>query len=321
MNSKQAALLAASTVVLMSTMLLAQGYGGTGWEGDGRVRVVASFYPLAEFAREIGGERVEVKSLIPSNQDVHGWLPSTRDILRSETADVLVWNGAGLDPWFEDSVLSAVDIRGKVLVETTEGIVLLPANGGHGQDGGADGHDHGEWDPHTWIDPLTAREQARRIFLGLVEADPAGGPVYGARWATLDARFSALHEEYNSSMANRTSSVFFSVHAAFGYLAHRYGLEEHSLIGISGDEQPSIEGMAAAVREMERHTIYTILVNPQYPEDYADTLRGELSGRTGHAVVVARLFQMLGPVDGFGYFDQQEANIRTLAAALGAGVG
>jgi zinc transport system substrate-binding protein len=321
MNAGQGILVAVVALSLAGTVLFAEGYGGTGWSGEGRVRVVASFYPLAQFARDIGGDRVEVHSLIPYNQEVHSWSPSTRDILRSETADVLVWNGAGLDPWFEDSVLVAIDTSGKVLVDTTEGVELLPAPGGHGHADGADGHDHGEWDPHTWTDPLTAREQARLIFLGLVEADPAGEPVYAARWAALDARFAALDDAFDATLATRTSSAFFTIHAAFGYLAHRYGLQELSLIGISGDEQPSIEGIATAVEEMDEHGIYTILVSPQYPEDYSRTLREELGARTGHDVVVARLYQMLGPVDGKGYFEQQEANVAALAAALGAGVG
>jgi zinc transport system substrate-binding protein len=319
MNAGQGILVAVVALSLAGTVLFADGYSGTGWDGEGRVRVVASFYPLAQFARDIGGDRVEVRSLIPYNQEVHSWLPSTRDILRAQTADVLVWNGAGLDPWFEDSVLKAIDTEGKVLVDTTEGVELLPGPGGDGHAGEADGHDHGEWDPHTWTDPLTAREQARQVFLGLVEADPAGEPVYSARWASLALRFDALDGLFNSTLASRTSSAFFTIHAAFGYLAHRYGLQELSLIGISGDEQPSIDGIAGAVEEMEAQGIYTILVSPQYPEDYSRTLRQELDSRTGHDVVVAKLYQMLGPVDGKGYFEQQGANVATLAAALGAG--
>ncbi len=319
MNWRQALLLVVAASSLAGTVALAGGYGGTGWQGGAPVRVVASFYPLAEFAREIGGDRVEVRSLIPYNQEVHSWLPSTRDILQAQTADVLIWNGAGLDPWFEGSVLKAIGRDGKVLVDTTEGVELLPAPGGHDHTDGSDGHDHGEWDPHTWTDPLTAKEQARRIYLGLVEADPDGVAIYVAGWAALEARFDALHEAFNATFAVRASSGFFTIHAAFGYLAHRYGLEEHSLIGISGDEQPSIDGIAAAVEEMEEKGIYTILVNPQYPEDYSRTLSEELGARTGHQVDIGRLYQMLGPVDGMGYFGQQEANKAALAAALGGG--
>ena len=312
MNWKQGALLLVASVSLVGTIVLSSTMGGTGWADDSRVRVVATFYPLAYFAGQVGGERVQVASLIPYNQEVHSWSPSTRDILRCEGADVLLYNGAGLDPWFRSDVLPAIDAKGKLVVDTTEGATLLPVDPTNVDDDEA----RAQWDPHTWIDPVTAKGQARSVYEALVERDPAGAGYYAARWADLEARFDRLDADYAARTANATSRTFFTIHAAFGYLAKRYGLQQHSLIGISTDEQPSTSGMARAVEEMRSHGIYTILVNPQYPTSYASTLRDTLGSMTGHQVRIMSLYQMLGPVDGMDYLAQQEANAASLQAAL-----
>jgi zinc transport system substrate-binding protein len=315
MNWRQGALLLVVSVSLVGTIALSSTMGGTGWADDSRVRVVATFYPLAYFAEQVGGDRVQVATLIPYNQEVHSWSPSTRDILRCEGADVLLSNGAGLDPWFRSDILPAIDARGKLVVDTTAGATLLPI------DPGSAGRDEAgaQWDPHTWIDPVTARGQARAVYGALVERDPAGAGYYAARWADLEARFDSLDADFSALTANSsttTQRTFFTIHAAFGYLANRYGLVQHSLIGISTDEQPSASGMARAVEEMRSHGIYTILVNPQYPTSYASTLQGTLESMTGHRVWVMSLYQMLGPVGGMDYFAEQGSNAATLQAAL-----
>jgi zinc transport system substrate-binding protein len=312
MNWRQGALLLVVTISLVGTIALSSTLGGTGWADDGRVRVVATFYPLAYFAGQIGGERVQVATLIPYNQEVHSWSPSTRDILRCEDADVLLYNGAGLDPWFRSDVVPAIDAKAKLFVDTTSGLSLLPIDPANVDEDEA----NAQWDPHTWIDPVTAKAQARAVYEALVGRDPAGAGYYAARWADLEARFDRLDADYSARTANATSRTFFTIHAAFGYLAARYGLQQRSLIGISTDEQPSTAGMARAVEEMRSHGIYTILVNPQYPTSYASTLQGTLEERTGHRVWVMSLYQMLGPVDGMDYLVQQEANAATLQAAL-----
>lgn len=315
MNRSQSAFLAALALLSAALLVLAALPGGDGVDDEGTVRVVASFYPLGYFAEQIGGERVTVRILIPDNQEVHSWMPSTRDILDAARADVLVYNGAGLDPWFEDDILGTVGSDGKVVVATTRGLELLPADGHQDEDGG-DAHDHGDWDPHTWTDPVTAKAQARAVYEGLVRADPAGADDYAAGWAVLAGRFDELDQILSSALAGPSHSTFFVVHSAFGYLAHRYGLTQHGLIGISADEQPSASGIASLVEDMEAMGIYTIFVNPQYPSKYATTLERELEGRTGRDVTISHLHLMLGPVDGLDYMDQMEENSSALVREL-----
>lgn len=281
----------------------------------GKVKVVASFYPLAYFSEEIGGDHVEVRSLIPYNTEVHSWQPSVADIIALSEADVIVYNGAGLDHWFEDDILPVLDTKGKIVVETAENLTLISGSGD--PDHGGAGEAHGPYDPHTWISPFLAELQAEGIYDALVSMDPANAGYYAQRWQSLKHRLEGLDASYSGELANRTKDTIFVTHAAYGYLAARYGFTQEGVIGISADQQPSIEAIASLVDDMLEHDTYVIFVDPVYSEDYASTLKAELETRTGHEVQILRLSLVLGPANGEDYFGQMEANLNNLKIGLG----
>lgn len=305
-NAKQAAFLAAVAMAFAGLIAAAALQDGTG-EGDGRVTVVASFYPLGYMAESIGGDRVEVLTLVPANQEVHGWQPSTSDILAAGRAEVLLYNGAGLDPWFEDDILASVGDDGRVVVRTTDGLDLLPAD---------DDHDHGGHDPHTWLSPRAARHQARAVYEALVEADPGSGDAYLVGWEALDERLGELDSSYRAVMANATSRTLVVSHEAYGYIAGDYGLEQRGAIGISADEQPSAAAIADLVELMSSEGILSVYVDPVLSDDYARTLEREVEEATGEDVSVLRLYVLTGPVDGRDLMEQMEANLRNLERGL-----
>lgn len=309
MNGKQASLLLVASLLVASALAVGMvGDGGAG--GDGRVRVVATFYPLGYMAEHIGGNRVTVTTLMPPNQEVHVYHPTTSDRLEADRAQVIVYNGAGLDMWFEEDLLPELKGGGRVVVDTTEGLPLI---------GGGDGHDGAGVDPHTWISPHMAMLQGERVLEALVEADPAGEDAYRANWEVLRASLDGLDFDYARRLANATLPSIVVSHEAYGYLAHRYGFEQHGAIGISAEEQPSATALADLVALMEDGGIRTVFVDPVYSRDYADTLRDELEARTGWNVRVLPLYFMLGPIDGLDILGQMEANLDALAEGLGVG--
>jgi zinc transport system substrate-binding protein len=282
-------------------------------QDTGKIRLVASFYPLAYFAEEIGGDRVEVKSLIPYNTDVHSWQPSTSDIMALSDADIIAYNGAGLDHWFEDDVLPVLNTSGKIVVETAANLTLIS---GSGEEGNGE-EDHGSYDPHTWISPYLAEQQAQGIYDALVSKDPNNAAYYTQRWQSLKLRLEELDASYASGLVNKTRDTIFVTHAAFGYLAERYNFTQEGVIGISADEQPSIAVIATLVEKMIEHDTYVVFVDPVYSDNYALTLKAELESKTGHPVQILELYLALGPVDGEDYFGQMEANLNNLKIGLG----
>lgn len=300
---------------------------GNGADRGDRIRVVASFYPLAYLAQEIGGDAVDVKSLVPYNSEVHSWQPSISDVLAAEEADIIVYNGAGLDLWFEEDMLPSLETSGKLIIETTEGIELIESQEGDGhahdqEDGQShdEEHEHAQdlHDPHTWLSPYIAGKQAEKIFQALVETDPENEDLYRDRWTELKERLEGIDTDFITQLSQKGKDDIFVTHSAFGYLAERYGFHQHGVIGLSADEQPSISTIEELVMQMEEKGIFTIYVDPIYSDDYAQTLKGTLEKRTGEEVQILKLYFMLGPIDGKDYIQQQQTNLINLKIGLDA---
>jgi len=312
MNWKQLSLV--GVTVMMFTTVLAVGLQVQPEGDDHRPTVVASTYPLGYLAREIGGDVVSVTVLMPPNQEMHAFHPTTKDWLEASRAEVLVYNGAGADPWFESELLPDLDTRGKLVVDTTRGLDLLDAHGGHDGDGDDGGAHDGTADPHTWLSPWMALQQGEAIYQAL-------SGLYGTQyieedWMALRETLEALDGEYITTLTNASLEEIIVSHEAYGYLADRYGFEQHGVIGISAEEQPSVAAISDLVDLMEEKGITSVFVDPVYSDDYANTIKEELESRTGRHVRVLSLYFCLGPVDELDYIGQMEANLEALAIAL-----
>ena len=149
MNKRQKIFVTTTIIIILTATIIASLYSNQNQTTNGKLKVVATFYPLAFFAQEIGGENVIVQQLIPDNTEVHNWQPSPSDILAVGDADVIFYNGASLDHWFEEDILPTIDVSNKLVVETTEGVTLLETDEEHTEH---EDHEHeGQYDPHTWI--------------------------------------------------------------------------------------------------------------------------------------------------------------------------
>ncbi|MCX8182546.1 MAG: zinc ABC transporter substrate-binding protein [Candidatus Methanomethyliaceae archaeon] len=279
-----------------------------------KVKVLATFYPLAYLAEEIGGERVAVKTLIPYNTEVHSWQPSISDMIAVSGADMIILNGGGLDWWMED-ILNSVNVSGKIVVNTTKGLELIPLiNDGANEMSGA--QSRGKYDPHTWLSPYMAARQAEKIFSALTEKDPSGREYYQARFEALKKRLEDLDAKYQKDLLNKTRDIIIVAHEAYGYLAARYGFRQQGVVGISAEQQPSVQVIKDLVDVMTEYNIKVIYLDPAYSDSYVMMLKREVEARTGWEVRVMRLYLALGPVDGRDYMGQIEANLEALKAGL-----
>ena len=282
---------------------------------NGKIKIVASFYPLAFFAQQIGGIEVTVNQIIPNNIEAHNWQPTFADILALEEADVIVYNGASLDHWFEEDILPIIDPTSKIIVKTTDGLQLLETQ----TENVESTHDHEEpFDPHTWISPYLAKQQAEKIYDALVQKNPSHLEHFSINWQNLKTRFEELDNSYLANLSTKDKEEIFVAHSAFGYLANRYGFFQHGVIGISADEQPSASKYAKLVEMMVESETYVVFVDPVYPNESAQTLKNELKRLTGQDVRILKLYFMLGEMDGLDYFGQQETNLENLIIGLDA---
>ncbi len=285
------------------------------------LEVVASFYPLYEFASRVGGDRVTVRQLTPPGTSPHDYEPTPGDVAALTRARVFVYNGAGLEPWADR--LKAELPQGAVAVEATRGLPLVKVEEEkHEHEEEGEKHQAGrvphreQLDPHTWLDPVLAQAMVDNIAAGLVQADPQGADFYRRRAQELKDRLAQLHTRYTEGLRGCRGRVVVTSHMAFGYLARRYGLRLLSVAGLSHEAEPSprrLKDLLSAARLAGARAVY------------AETLAGRKVVEGLARELDARVL-VLNPVEGLteedrrqgrGYFELMEENLRALRDGLG----
>ena len=311
MNSKQAAFLGTLSVILL--LLVSWAYvASPGREAeDGKLRVVATFYPLYYFASEIGGNRTHVEPLIPFNTEPHSWEPAPSDIVKADKAKVLVYNGAGLEPWV-GKLLGALQNRDAMkVVDSSKGIDAL--NGDADSPFGRN--------PHFWVDPVLAKRQVDNIRAGLAAADPAGAMYYQQRADELNARLDALDSDFSEGLKDRTKDTIVTTHEGFDYMAARYNFTAESVLGISPDQQPSAQKIMEIVDVVEDHDLDAVFGEPVYSDKFMRTIADEVKHRSGRDVrvlILDGIHGKAGPHAKMDYFQMQRDNLNNLKIGLGA---
>ena len=228
---------------------------------DERVQVVASFSILADMVQNVGGEQVEVTSLVGPDSDAHVFSASPRDARALADADLVVFNGLLFEGWMERLIASS-DYTGP-LVTATDGIDKLDYHGhdhghAHGHDDPAHDHDHddhdghghahGEHDPHAWQDLAMGKLYVGNIRDGLIEADPDNAAAYRENAERYISALAAADAEVRELLAEIPASTsIITGHDSFGYFASAYGLRFLSPVGLSTEAEPSAAEMARLI--------------------------------------------------------------------------
>lgn len=278
-----------------------------------KVKVVASFYPIYDFVQKIGGDRVEVSSIIPPGVEPHDWEPTIQQRLKAESSDMIVYNGAGFEKWIEE-------IDAKFRVDTSEGLELLEGSseGGDHQTSARGHTDLNEnADPHIWLDPILAKYQIEKIRDGLIKIDPTNTNYYNGNAKKFIAELDSLDAFIRSELSNCDKIDFIAFHNAFTYFSNRYGLNQHSVYeGVSpeGDILPQrLQEIIKLSRELNIDTIYAEdLVDPRLINVIATEIPN------GKVLI-------LSPIEGIdeeeqkagkGYIDKMRQNIENLKVGL-----
>lgn len=282
---------------------------------DGMVKVYASVYPVYDFTKKIGGDRIQLTCMVPAGAEPHAWEPSPRSLAGLQEADLFIYNGAGMEPWV-DKVAGALADRGPEMVVATTGIelsTLEPATHEHVEKG--HGHHHTGYDPHVWLDPVLARTMAQNITRALVEVDPGNREYYESNCQVFVRQLKELDTDYREALDQCQRHQLVVTHQAFGYLARRYNLEQVPLMGISAESEPTPTRLAEVARFCQEHDVTYIFVEKLVSPKAAQALAREI----GAEVLV------LDPIGGLtseqiqkgdDYLSLMKANLENLKKAL-----
>ncbi|MER7718629.1 metal ABC transporter substrate-binding protein [Streptomyces flaveolus] len=282
--------------------------------------VVASFYPMAFLAEQIGKDHVNVTSLTGPGQEPHDLEVSTKQRAQLEESDAALYL-KGLQPAVDEAVTQS-GIETKIDVTSLTSLEEHGSEvGGHAAEEDEHGHDHdhgeeaGGKDPHIWLDPVKYAEVAEGVGKAFEKADPDHAADYRKNTAALVKKLGALNTEFETGLKDTKTKVFITTHAAFGYLAERYGLTEEAISGLDPESEPS----AARIKDLEKMAaadgVSTVFYETLVSDKTAKTVAKDANLKT----------DVLDPIEGItsksrgdDYFQVMEANLKALQTALGA---
>ncbi|MEU5362539.1 metal ABC transporter substrate-binding protein [Streptomyces sp. NPDC005925] len=277
--------------------------------------VVASFYPMAYLAERIGGRHVNVTSLTEPGQEPHDLEISARQRAQLEESDAALYL-KGLQPTVDEAVAQS-GVKTKIDTAALTTLEDFGTGDGHDEAGsGEEGHAEGEHarDPHLWLDPAKYAEVARGVGTAFAKADPDHAADYKKNTAGLVEKLTALDTAFEEGLRDTKSKVFFTNHASFGYLAHRYGLTQEAISGLDPESEPS----AARVRELQREAgadgVTTVFYETLVSDKTARTLARDAGLRTD---VLDPLEGITDTSRGHDYMQVMESNLDALKKALG----
>lgn len=261
---------------LMALLSVAGCEGGSAPPADkhGSLEVVATIFPLADMAAQLGGEKVAVTCLLPAGASPHTYEPTAGEAAKISQAHLLLYIGAGLDDW----AVKAADPSGGPNTLGLAGAALErgwrpPGEGSAGQGAGE------PLNPHLWLDPLAARDYlCPAIAEALIKADRQNEAFYRASLNAYQQELTALDEEIRTALAGPGERSFISLHAAWSYFAQRYELDEAAVISEFPGQEPSAAWISELIDLCREKGVRVVAAEPQLSAAVADTIAREIQG-------------------------------------------
>lgn len=268
-----------------------------------QLSVIASYYPLYDFAKEVGGDKVSVTNITPAGAEPHDYEPSAKELAEAHDAKVFIYNGAHMEPWVNGFLSDYTHTA----IKASQGVSLRDAEDeGHGV----------VQDPHFWLDPVLAEQIVNTIRDGFIKADPTNEKYYATNAEEYTQQLAKLNTSFASGLAHCTLDTVISSHEAFSYVAAQYNFKVASIAGIEPDQEPSAAKMAELtdlVRQKGiRYIFFESLVSPRLAETIAH--------ETGAETLVFDPIEGVSAEDqaaGKDYLSIQYENLKNLRKALG----
>ena len=273
------------------------------------LKVVASFSILGDLAREVGGERIELHTLVGPDGDAHVYQPTPADAKTIAQANLVIVNGLGFEGWI-DRLIKSSGYRGSVVRASTGIKTLKLKHDEHGH-----GHDS-DVDPHAWQDLTNALRYVDNIAQALAKADPAGQSAYLANAEKYKQTIVALDGELKTAfnaIAKEKRKVV-TTHDAFGYFSRAYGIAFISPVGINTDAEASAADIGRIIKQIRREKIPAVFMENISDPRLLERIRQESGARIGGVLYSDSLSKANGPAA--TYLEMMRHNARTLAGAL-----
>lgn len=256
-----------------------------------RLQIVTTIFPLYDFSKVIGGDKVEVSLLLPPGVEAHNFEPKPSDVIKINEADIFIYTGKFMEPWVAD-VLKGVSHTQLKVVDASTGIQMLSVV--------LDNKDEptDSLDPHIWLCFDNDKIIVEAIAEAFMSKDPSNTAFYQKNAADYKNKLEQLDKEYASTLSNCSSrQIIYAGHYAFGYLANRYHLQYSAAQGVSPDAEPTAQDLIHLVDQVKRDNIHYIF----YEEFASPKIATTLAEETGVELLLLSAAHNISKED----FDQQ----------------
>ncbi len=273
------------------------------YASEQKIKIVASIVPLADFARQVGGDNVDVVLLLPPGASPHTFEPTPKTIQEISNAKIFIKIGAGLEFW-ADKLIKATD-RDITTIESTEGIELIQAYN--------QGHFHGKVqsaDPHIWLDPVICIQIIKKIEKMLSRLDPANSSIYKKNASVYIKKLIDLDSEILNRVKAFRTKEFITFHSSWNYFSRRYGLSVTGVIEKGPGKEPTPKHLGKLLEELKRTKMKVVFAEPQFSTKIAEAIAQE----AGAQVLI------LDPIGGSkgrkNYIDLMRYNLSIIEKAM-----
>ena len=273
-------------------------------EDSSKIQAIASFYPLYDFAKEVGKDKVDVQLLVPSGVEPHDWEPTIHDVQLMQKSNLIIINGIGFENWVDS--LEELNYSGNI-VDTSEGILILDS--GIIDEHEADEHRHQSGDPHIWLNPVLAKIQVQNIADAFIQQDPENQEFYQTNAKNYIKKLDNLDNKIRNELST-CNRDFIAFHDAFSYFADEYDLQQHTII-TSNDPHAeptakTLEKVINTARELQIQVIFT--------EETVDTrISNVIANEIGGKILILSPIEI--GADG-NYISRMTQNLNNLKEAL-----
>ena len=276
--------------------------------------IYTTIYPLAFIVDTIGGDFVQVESILPAGSDAHSFEPTSKLMVEIAEADLFIFNDE-VSESYAHTIKDALINEQVEFLEASAGLDKINYHHDHDHEDDEHGHDHGDLDPHVWISPKLMNELAENILMTLIEQMPEQQDYFNNHFDQLSNRLLALDAAFTEMIEQARHNKILVTHAAFGYWERDYNIEQIAVTGISATEEPSQRQLTQLLDEIEALELNYILFEQNIQPRVAEVIQTE----SGLEQLLIHNLAVLTTEDienGDDYFSLMERNIAVLTQAL-----
>lgn len=240
-------------------------------QAEKKIFVVSSFNAMTEFAMAIGGDKIDITTIVPSGIEAHDFEPKAKDMKNMSKADLFIYNGLEMEHWAQD-ILKSVDNKNLVVVEASKGADLIKSSK-------EESKEHGQFDPHVWLSLKEAKVEANNIKEALVNIDSSNKEYYEENYKRFEKELDTLKDEYQNKIQPLKNKTFVTGHAAFAYLCRDFGLQQYSVEDVFAEGEPTSQKIKELVEIGKKINLKTVFMEENASPKVSETLAREIGAK------------------------------------------